>query len=433
MTTPSGYKIPETIDPEELVCFKVYIPDDPLYRAAFWQSFRHLTLWQAWEKDPDKKAKDVAAVWKPAYDLSRTAYEAGEDCGLPEGVTLRVNNCTLEFFDPCTETWKPVNAGGASEDYDPLHDDPTPIPYPEPDPDPTSGTACIAAANAALGLKEIIDRLDYAYQTGGLIAWLEINLVLWGLKLVKWITALINSMTSTVASYTAEEFHTDYLAFDWELLKNVLHCYYDDEGVMSQAQHSALLAHIADTYAGTNLVWTFLELIIRFVGSVGMTNGAGHQYVTSAECDSCSGWCHVYDFTDGDLGTIDVENGVLAGALGMHWVDQGEHGGGQLQLILGGDTGYEQLYNITSVTVHANRDSECDTYGIRIHLQGFGGWGHDVVTHISGYDAPAVWAWGGSAAAARFVVYLWPYNGNHCNNMYITRLEICGEGEEPPY
>lgn len=299
MTKIEGYKIPETIDPDSTLCFKVYIPDDPLYRAAFWQSFRHLTTWAAWERDPEHKAKDVAEVWKVPYELSRLTYELGEDCGMPEGVELRVEGCELQFLDPCTETWKPVNTGGASEDYDPLHDDPVPVPYPEPDPDGETGTSCIAAANAALGLKEIIDRLDTAYFEGNILIWLEVTIVLWALHLVKWITQLIMNVTQATTTYTYEEFHADYLEFNWSQLRDELHCFYDDNGVMSQSQWEALVTRLGEL-EGTSLIWLFLKLIVQGVGSVGMTNGATHRYVESAECADCGQWVRYYRTTHSD-------------------------------------------------------------------------------------------------------------------------------------
>lgn len=308
MSKIEGYKIPEPIDPESLICFKVYIPDDQLYRAAFWQSFRHLTTWGAWERNEAKTGKDVADVWKAAYDLSRIAYEAGEGCEGMSDVEFRVEDCVLQFYDPCTETWKPVKPEGADPDYDPLVDDPVEVPFPEPDPDPESGTQCLAAANAAAGLKEIIDRLDVAYFEGSIVAWLEVTIVLWALQLVKWISALIANVTQATATYTYEEFHSDYLAFDWDELRDELICFYDENGVMSESNWLELGTRLS-VLEPTSLIWLFIKLIVAGVGAVGMTNGANKGIVLSADCAPCGGWEYCWDFSEGNGGWAEREAG----------------------------------------------------------------------------------------------------------------------------
>lgn len=86
----SGYTFPDPFDPEETICFKVYVPKHAYYLAAFWRSYEYLTTWHAWQRDEAHTGKDVAALWRIAYDLARTAYEAGENCEGDMSLLLRV-------------------------------------------------------------------------------------------------------------------------------------------------------------------------------------------------------------------------------------------------------------------------------------------------------------------------------------------------------
>ena len=66
-----GYIIPPVIEPEDLMCLQVYIPNDPLYLAAFAGFYERLGTWMVWEKDGTNRASQVAQVWKNAIDYTR--------------------------------------------------------------------------------------------------------------------------------------------------------------------------------------------------------------------------------------------------------------------------------------------------------------------------------------------------------------------------
>jgi len=78
MKREKGYKIPSTIDPGSYICVRAYIPNDPLYVAAFWGSYGFLTKWLAWETDDSKRGKSVAAVWQPLFDRARDEWLIGD-------------------------------------------------------------------------------------------------------------------------------------------------------------------------------------------------------------------------------------------------------------------------------------------------------------------------------------------------------------------
>jgi hypothetical protein len=78
--TNKGYPLPDTIDPGSNICIKVYVPDDPLYVAAFWAAYKYLATWVAWERTGDTSGAQAAAVWTDAFNLARSEYVAGHPC-----------------------------------------------------------------------------------------------------------------------------------------------------------------------------------------------------------------------------------------------------------------------------------------------------------------------------------------------------------------
>lgn len=75
-----GYLFPSPIDPEGLLCLKIFIPNDPRYLEAFSGQFHELGYWLSWAKDGTNNAALVAQIWKNAIDYT---YQNGwvNSCG----------------------------------------------------------------------------------------------------------------------------------------------------------------------------------------------------------------------------------------------------------------------------------------------------------------------------------------------------------------
>lgn len=71
-----GYVFPDQIDPGDLYCFRVYVPKHAMYLAAFWGAYQFFATWLAWARDPLKRGRLVAQVWKSAIDKARSEFEA---------------------------------------------------------------------------------------------------------------------------------------------------------------------------------------------------------------------------------------------------------------------------------------------------------------------------------------------------------------------
>ena len=77
MQDGKGYLIPEPIDPGQLRCVQVWIPDDIFYYVAFMGAYQFFSTWTAWEKDGTTRAKQAADVWKAAFAYT---LEQGTEC-----------------------------------------------------------------------------------------------------------------------------------------------------------------------------------------------------------------------------------------------------------------------------------------------------------------------------------------------------------------
>jgi hypothetical protein len=73
------YILPENVQPETLLCLKVYIPNDQLYLEAFSGAFNDFGRWTQWERDGTNRASLAATIWKDAIDF--TYANAWLDCG----------------------------------------------------------------------------------------------------------------------------------------------------------------------------------------------------------------------------------------------------------------------------------------------------------------------------------------------------------------
>jgi len=88
MALKSGYLVPE-IQPEGMICVKLYIPSDDLYLYALSGAYQYFTKWVAWERGNSHKALLAAEKWQEAYDY--TMANAWLNCGEDEVTTINFN------------------------------------------------------------------------------------------------------------------------------------------------------------------------------------------------------------------------------------------------------------------------------------------------------------------------------------------------------
>lgn len=84
--TDGGYRLPQVINPDEHICVTVRVPKDLNHIIAFWGALGELGYWWNWERDEQKRGREVAAVWRERIDEARLNTVYG-DC---EGGNVQV-------------------------------------------------------------------------------------------------------------------------------------------------------------------------------------------------------------------------------------------------------------------------------------------------------------------------------------------------------
>lgn len=78
MTTEKrAYLLPEDIDPDDDLCIRVYIPNDPIYIGAFWNAYEYFTKWGAWERDDAHRGVEAASRWLSSFEQARDEWLLG--------------------------------------------------------------------------------------------------------------------------------------------------------------------------------------------------------------------------------------------------------------------------------------------------------------------------------------------------------------------
>jgi hypothetical protein len=262
MNDNRGYSFPDPIDPGDSICFKVYVPKDTLYVAAFWRAYQYFGQWVAWRKDDAHTAKDVAAVWLPLIERSRTEFLAGGGC-LPE-FRLNPDTCLLEV--QCNDDWQPVFTtehpqGGA------------PRIYPPGTTEYDNNTArCIAAANITAQLMYAVNKLvaEWATIAEGVTATLVI-LALLVFFAPPFALLLIGIFIFGLAeAFTIEEAEAGRDAIVWTDFRDQLACFIERDGTVTETDRQAIMTYMETLYSG-NPAWNIAKIIVQHTTADGLT------------------------------------------------------------------------------------------------------------------------------------------------------------------
>lgn len=82
---PAKWTLPVIVNPPQSVCYKIPVPDEMFYRAAFWGSLLDLASAYKWQDDDAHTAKAVARVWRNIIDNLIT-IECGDVVALHGGI-----------------------------------------------------------------------------------------------------------------------------------------------------------------------------------------------------------------------------------------------------------------------------------------------------------------------------------------------------------
>lgn len=302
-------------------------------------------------RDPLKRGKDAAKVWKRAFDKSRELYRITkgecfdmiEDirtnplapcilqikvdgvwkdifdascCGGGSGCetgALRYNNGVIEHYNPSTGQWEP------SGPQTPIQEQTPPITTEE-----TSDAQCLAATNFAAKIQEskgtLCDAVSDGLGFGGIILAGFGFLADWfGLGFI-WEVAAGTIVTLTEGLQAA---YTDVAAYDLETdIRCLILPFYETDGSMTAAGVAGALAAIQarsdaepDFDDPQGIAWRYSYSWVNAAGPQGMTAAGTSMGITDPQCDDCP-WEYTFDFkaSDGGFSRADLDgNGHLYG------------------------------------------------------------------------------------------------------------------------
>jgi len=348
MSRPTdGYPVPDPVDPGDYSCFRVYVPRDTLYIGAFWTAYQYFTSWIAWARDPLKKGKQAAEVWRRGYDIARQEFERTKGVCTMAIINIRakpLNPCIIQYQTDdnvwhdgpdvsccsggggggCGDAYR-IGADGSVERYDPATDswsntapgitpgDAQNIPAAFPD-DPEGRCK---AANAYMGyikdyLEKILTTAGLALQWGDyfLVAFSWLNIIF---SVVEPIIETLTQMLQVV--YNSEEGVNSARLAARDNAAMICYFYqrFSPDGTMTAENVVRLTADLqaaADEEADDNIKWWYQHAadLVSIFGKAGADKGAAYANPETQSCDTCPTTVHL-DFTKQAWGFEFVKEG----------------------------------------------------------------------------------------------------------------------------
>lgn len=350
-----GYLVPTPAQPYDSVCIKVYIPNHVLYIGAFWQAYQFFTTWLAWARDPLKRGKQAAALWRTAYDKARSEFELrkgscdmavtdirlnpndkcdlqvrydGGDwtsvadlsdcggCGGGSGAALQFdginisqyNNCSGEF-EPTGEPFDPVTKGI----YDSLYS-------------PSSAGACNGAANIAAWSKYVSDESLSILATAG-IAGAAGSFIVGTLASQAGAMFLLESLLAGLLAELVDSGELLGDAADIDIsseLQDILYPFMGSDGTIREPNFTEAVNALYDRRNAETIDtpervrWGHEANIISALGPYVISRQNKYAGITDADCTS-AGWTHVFDFTTGSHSWVEAELASAELVAGEGW------------------------------------------------------------------------------------------------------------------
>lgn len=304
-----GYKLPEVIDPDTC-CVCIPLPNDFNHKMAFLGQLDELGYWWNWERDPDKKGREAAAVWRNIVQCIREDLDmSGCGCGEDKPTNTRINPETglYEVSYDGGVTWQPA------PEQDPRNSGTVFPPRPG---DPGDVLRC-QTANSVVGFFEERKQEEYeglvanatfaAFVTDLLAALAAIGLAFALVPTA--IAALLAFVVNGFARAIPEDFDSQFTNATWEALLCVVYCHCEPDGSFTEAQWQAIKTEARDMIGGYAGQWAYDHL--NLIGVVGLTNAGRANYPGSRECDDCGCAANCEDNVFAGIDESDMDHGTV--------------------------------------------------------------------------------------------------------------------------
>lgn len=336
-----GYLLPEQIDGySEFVCYQVLVPAVSEYQLAFEGQIQELTRWWNWQKDGDKEEKRAARAARYWYLLTKDIVP--DNCEVPlfdirqkpdapciiqktftngsvwvDAVNMllcapqvRSNNGVLEWFNPTTGLWEPLQTG------DERSNGSAPIPW--PDPPVGEDGACLSAENIAAYYQSVLTsiRADVVLGKSVTIIAAGVSSVL-ALFIPPMLFGTI-ALSLSAAALTLGEVGLTIMLQEEHIdnFKCVVYCNAESDGSITTSAFTAIRNGMAGWASGLELA--IIEYYLDSLGSVGLQRQGAALGITTGHCDDCDcNECPYVDFVEPNytaiLGTVGSGNGISGG------------------------------------------------------------------------------------------------------------------------
>lgn len=280
-----GYKLPEIIDPDTC-CICIPLPNDFNHKMAFLGQLDELGYWWNWERDPDKKGTQAAAVWRTIVSCIREDLNMSDcGCGDDKPTNTRINPETglYEVSYDGGDTWQPDPAS------DPRSSG---VLFPPLPGDPSSALRC-QAANSAVGFFEDLQDKEHDQLVANSTIADMILATIAALSALGFIfafvpaavTALLAFVVGTFGHMIAEDFDESFTGSTWDTLLCVLYCNMSADGSFTEAAWQSVKNEARAMVGGYAGQWLFDH--INLIGVVGLTNAGRASFPGTRSCDGC--------------------------------------------------------------------------------------------------------------------------------------------------
>lgn len=319
-----GYKLPEVIEPDENCCICIPIPNDFNHKMAFLGQLDELGYWWNWERDPDKKGRETAAVWRKIVECIREEMDmSGCGCSDDKPTNSRIN--------PETGIYEESYDGGITWTPAPQNDPRSSgVLFPAIPGGDGGAKKCTAANSVVSFLIEMQDVEHGQLEANATIAD-AIIAVLAALSAIgiflafvpAAVFALVAFVVGTFGHLIAADFEALFDEPVWDALLCVLYCNMNDDGSFTEAQWQAIKAQVKTDIPGYAGQWVSDH--INLIGVVGLTNAARASYPGSRSCEGCDCLPYCEDADSWFAGTVNstTDNGDGTITFNVSSVDNG--------------------------------------------------------------------------------------------------------------